>query len=146
MLHYLYFAMLFAQSAFTYAQIDTNVPIGEQCGGVGWTGSASCVSGGYCRPINEACSTCEPVPPTPDPTYTPPAPETTAWTYSSSTATWPSSVSCKYYVQDEHKRWTCAPNPSTTSTTSIVSTSSTATLTSVFCNKYARDEQHSKMD
>ncbi|KDN33026.1 hypothetical protein RSAG8_13885, partial [Rhizoctonia solani AG-8 WAC10335] len=39
------------------------------------------------------------------------------------------------------ERWTCAPNPSTTGT-SIVSTSSTATLTSVSCNNYVRDEQH----
>ncbi|CAE6473110.1 unnamed protein product [Rhizoctonia solani] len=131
MRHYLCFTILFVQSMFTYGQLDTDTPIGEQCGGIGWIGSTSCVTGGYCRPINEAYSVCEPVPPTPDPTYTPSATETTTWTYSSSTATWTSSVSCRYYVRDERKRWTCAPNPSTISTTSIVSTSSTTTLTSV---------------
>ncbi|KAJ1302680.1 hypothetical protein OPQ81_002996 [Rhizoctonia solani] len=141
---YLYIAVLFPQVAFTYPHLETDAPIGSQCGGAGWSGSTTCVIGGYCRPINETYSVCEPVPPTPDPTYTPPVTETTSWSHSSVRPTWPSSVSCKYYVRDEHKRWTCAPNPSTTSTTNIVSTSSTITFTSVSCNNHIRDENNKR--
>ncbi|KDN33060.1 hypothetical protein RSAG8_13852, partial [Rhizoctonia solani AG-8 WAC10335] len=50
----LYLAITFAQSAFTYAQLDTDIPIGEQCGGAGWSSSTTCFTGGYCRPINES--------------------------------------------------------------------------------------------
>ncbi|CAE6478835.1 unnamed protein product [Rhizoctonia solani] len=132
---YLYLIALLAQIMPAYTQSNTDVPIGGMCGGLGWSGLTTCVAGGWCRPVNESYSTCEPVPPTPDPAHTNPITETVSWTYSSVTQTWPPSVSCNHYARDEHKRWTCAPSSSTISTTAT----STTTITSVSCKNYARD-------
>ncbi|ELU41148.1 fungal cellulose binding domain-containing protein [Rhizoctonia solani AG-1 IA] len=94
---YLYLIALLAQIMPAYTQSNTDVPIGGMCGGLGWSGLTTCVAGGWCR-----YSTCEPVPPTPDPAHTNPITETVSWTYSSVTQTWPPSVSCNHYARDEH--------------------------------------------
>ncbi|KAG8765441.1 hypothetical protein FRC12_007486 [Ceratobasidium sp. 428] len=93
---------------------------------------------------------------------TPSHPETTSSvsgtpTYHSSSTTSYTSVSCKNVVRDEqHKRWTCAPNPSTTSTTFEYTTptpvttttsyysSSMSLYTSVSRKNVVRDEQHKR--
>ncbi|KAG8721043.1 hypothetical protein FRC08_016163 [Ceratobasidium sp. 394] len=131
-MHFLNQALsLLSLLALVYAQDKGYVPVGGQCGGKGWTGPTLCQVGTYCRPIRKDYWVCVPIPPTPDPpastlsTITPSHPVTTTsgsatptyYSSSSSTTTF-TSVSCKNVVRDEqHKRWTCAPNPSTTSTT-----------------------------
>ncbi|KAF8602398.1 hypothetical protein BDV93DRAFT_524168 [Ceratobasidium sp. AG-I] len=108
--------MLFLLPLWAVARAQTeDVPIGEQCGGDGWTGSTTCLGAAWCRPVTTDYWVCEPVP-TPDPSY------------SSVSTTSVTSVSCKNYARDEYyKRWTCAPAPSTTSTTYYAEVTPTVT-------------------
>ncbi|KAJ2924883.1 hypothetical protein H1R20_g12199, partial [Candolleomyces eurysporus] len=69
-------ALLLASSAFVSAQNQAGAY--GQCGGSGWTGATSCVSGYTCTKVNDWYHQCLPGASTPVPSTTNPAPTTPA--------------------------------------------------------------------
>lgn len=59
------------------ATVNAQSPVWGQCGGIGWTGATTCVSGTVCTKLNDYYSQCQPGAAPPPTTANPPPPSTT---------------------------------------------------------------------